>query len=300
MHNYVRVNKDYGKIFQPNVITWCLPLSPCLWVCILPGDLLPLSVGSFFLLLLSDLHPPCSTGGNRCKQKSHQTKLKWRQHCLLYGSNNCTAWELEMGCQRSTRHLPPYSLGRTSIFLTPTLKLPKSMSTLHPNIRETLPLNECCNKALGQKSGTRIKLVFQDSVAQHQKLITRYECHTLCVCPWSKYCSARSKVSAAILKLVFAVEIMLWTTSQPISFRHFPILLLKPLHFWVPTSLVNLLFEDTPNIVDRRKLRDSKRVHLYAGGAQNGCFCPWSFHIPSFVSVPALAWTQAVWFSFMS
>ena len=56
------------------------------------------------------------------------------------------------------------------------------------------------------------------------------------VCPWSKYFSARIKVSAAILKLVFAVEIMLWTTSQPISFRHFPILLLKPLHFWVPTS----------------------------------------------------------------
>ena len=48
----------------------------------------------------------------------------------------------------------------------------------------------------------------------------------------------------------------------------------KPLHFGVPASLVNLLFENTSNILDRMKLRDSKRVHLYGIGAQNGCFCP--------------------------
>ena len=53
------------------------------------------------------------------------------------------------------------------------------------------------------------------------------------VCPWStKNCSVRSKVSAAILKLVFSVNITLWMTSQPISFRHFPILLLKTSSFW--------------------------------------------------------------------
>ena len=76
---------------------------------------------------------------------------------------------------------------------------------------------------------------------------------------------------------------MLWTTSQPIlcsdtSHSFFS----KPLHFLVPASLVNLLLEDTPNIPDRMKLRDSKRVYLYVGGAQNGCFCPCPFRIPSF------------------
>ena len=47
------------------------------------------------------------------------------------------------------------------------------------------------------------------------------------LCPWSKHCSSRSLGSTAILKLVFTVEIMLWTASRPISLRHFPILLLK-------------------------------------------------------------------------
>ena len=74
----------------------------------------------------------------------------------------------------------------------------------------------------------------------------------------------------------------------------------KPLHLFVPAFLVNLLLDDTPNILDRMKLRDSKRVHLYAGGAQNGLFCPCPFHNPSFASVPALAWAQDVWFSSMS
>ena len=32
----------------------------------------------------------------------------------------------------------------------------------------------------------------------------------------------------------------------------------KPLQFGVPASIVNLLFEDTPKIVDRKKLRNSK------------------------------------------
>ena len=52
--------------------------------------------------------------------------------------------------------------------------------------------HSCSHLALGQKNGTKIKLVFQDSVAQHQK--TDYQAwvtsfiHVLC--PWSKYCSA--------------------------------------------------------------------------------------------------------------
>ena len=39
------------------------------------------------------------------------------------------------------------------------------------------------------------------------------------------------------------------------------------------------------------KLRDSKRVHLYAGWAQNGCFCPCSFHNPSFGEEAKCLWT---------
>ena len=77
---------------------------------------------------------------------------------------------------------------------------------------------------------------------------------------------------AAILKLVFAVDNMLRRTSKPISSRHFP----NPLQFWVPASFVNILLEDTPKInLNRMKIRDSKRVHVYA--AQNGCFLPLSF-----------------------
>ena len=53
----------------------------------------------------------------------------------------------------------------------------------------------------------------------------------------------------------------------------------KPLHFWIPAFLVNILLKRTPKkILDRMKLQDSKRVHLYAGGAQNGRFCPCPFH----------------------
>ena len=81
---------------------------------------------------------------------------------------------------------------------------------------------------------------------QKKKLITLYQAFIHIVCPWSKYCSARSEVSAAILKLVFTVDIMLWTTSQLTLFRHFPILsrLSKPLHFGVQAFLVNLLLEE--------------------------------------------------------
>ena len=63
---------------------------------------------------------------------------------------------------------------------------------------------------------------------------------------------------------------------------------LKPLHFWVQVSLFNLLLEDTPQIHNRTKLWDLKRVYLYAGGTQNGWFCPFPFDVPSFASVPAL------------
>ena len=51
----------------------------------------------------------------------------------------------------------------------------------------------------------------------------------------------------------------------------------KPLHFWIPAFLVNLLLEDTPKILDRMKLRDSKRVHLYAGGGSKWAFLHLSF-----------------------
>ena len=89
-------------------------------------------------------------------------------------------------------------------------------------------------------------------------------------------------MSAAILKLVTAAEIMVQTTFQPISSGTFQSFFSKPVQFWIPAFLVNLLLEDTPKILDRMKLRDSKRVHLYAGGAQNGRFCPCPVHNPSF------------------
>ena len=102
------------------------------------------------------------------------------------------------------------------------------------------------------------------------------------VCLWSKYCSSRSWVSAAILKLVSAAEIMVRTTFQPISSGIFQSFFSKPVLFWIPGFLVNLLLEDIQKILDRMKLRDSKRVHLYAGGAQNGPFCLCPFHNPPF------------------
>ena len=89
------------------------------------------------------------------------------------------------------------------------------------------------------------------------------------VCKLSKYCSSRSEVFAAILKFVSAVEIILRMTSKPISINHFPILL-KNCSFWIQAFLVNLSPEDTPKILDRMRLQDSKRIHLYTGGAQNG------------------------------
>ena len=96
-------------------------------------------------------------------------------------------------------------------------------------------------------------------------------------------------MSAVILKLVSAAEIMVRTTFQLVSSGAFQSFFSKPVHFWIPAFLVNLLLEDTPKILDRMKLRDSKRVHLYAGGAQNGHFCPCPFHNPPFASVQALA-----------
>ena len=47
-----------------------------------------------------------------------------------------------------------------------------------------------------------------------------------------------------------------------------------PIYFLVPASLVNLLLENTPKILNWLKLQDSKRVHFYANGAQNWCSCP--------------------------
>ena len=62
----------------------------------------------------------------------------------------------------------------------------------------------------------------------------------------SKYCSSRSLMSAALLKLVSAAEIMVRTTFQPISSGTFLSFFSKPVHFWIPAFLVNLLLEDTP------------------------------------------------------
>ena len=64
---------------------------------------------------------------------------------------------------------------------------------------------------------------------------------------------------------------------------------LKPLNFGsMQVSLFNLLLEDIPKIHDRTKLWDCKRVHLYAGGAQEGCFGQFFFDMPSLASVQAL------------
>ena len=160
-------------------------------------------------------------------------------------------------------------------------------------------LNRPTTRALGQKSGTKIKVVFQDSVAPHQKswLPGMNAIHIEHL--WSKCCSPWSKVSAAILELVSAAEIMVRTKFQPISSATFQSFFSKPVHFWIPAFLVNLLLGDTPKILDRMKLRDSKRGHLYAGWDQNGRFCPCPFHKPSFAYVHALAYTQDVWFPCM-
>ena len=53
-------------------------------------------------------------------------------------------------------------------------------------------------------------------------------------------------MSAALLKLVSAAEIMVRTTFQPISSGTFLSFFSKPVHFWIPAFLVNLLLEDTP------------------------------------------------------
>ena len=90
-------------------------------------------------------------------------------------------------------------------------------------------------------------------------------------------------MSAAILKLVFAFEIM--PAADDISaniIQTLPNPSSQNVFLLGPSLPVNLLLEDTQKILDKMKLRDSKRVHLYTGGAQNGRFCPCPFHNPSF------------------
>ena len=111
------------------------------------------------------------------------------------------------------------------------------------------------------------------------------------VCLWCKYCSARSEVSGSILSSWYSL-LASGFGRHPSHYRSYTSqsFFSKPLRFWVPASLVtDFPLEHTPKINDMVKLWDSKRVYFYAGGAQNGCFCPCSFHIPSFASVTALA-----------
>ena len=55
---------------------------------------------------------------------------------------------------------------------------------------------------------------------------------------------------------------------------------LKPFHFWIAASFVNLLPEGTRKILDKTKLQDCKRVRLYADEAQNVCFISCPFDMP--------------------
>ena len=52
-------------------------------------------------------------------------------------------------------------------------------------------------------------------------------------------------------------------------------------------SVVSYLLEDNPKIIDKMKFRESKRFHLYTGGAQIERFGPCPFDMPSSASVPA-------------
>ena len=65
------------------------------------------------------------------------------------------------------------------------------------------------------------------------------------VCSWSNCGSARSKVSAAILNLVFAIDIIPYDTPDGNPLIHFPSISLKPLHFGVVVSLSAFCFRKT-------------------------------------------------------
>ena len=108
------------------------------------------------------------------------------------------------------------------------------------------------------------------------------------MCPWLNYGSPGSmhKVSAPILKLVYAVDIIRQTAFQSMPFR-FPETLCHPspqnLFIYEPRSPISIFCFRAPqkSSILKTKFWDSTRVYFYAGRACIECSGLWPFDLQS-------------------